>query len=101
MLNTEKISQLVNSTTTVVSNAVTHVVSNVIATSSRYYSNTHSRVGSYSNHDKSTASSILSYGLVTLTSSLLFVQYATSADPIGRCLLFFKQLRRQVSNIAT
>jgi hypothetical protein len=97
MLNTEKISQLVDSTTSVVSNAVTHVVTNVIATSSRYYSNTHNRAAGSCN-DKTMATSILSYGLVTLTSSLLFVQYATSADPIGRCLLFLKQLRRQVNN---
>jgi hypothetical protein len=101
MLNTEKISQLVDSTTSVVSNAVTHVVSNVIATSSRYYSST---TGNYSYgrsggscNEKSMAVSILSYGLVTLTSSLLLVQYGTSADPIGRCFLFLKQLRRQVN----
>jgi hypothetical protein len=102
MLNTEKISQLVDSTTSVVSNAVTQAVSSVIATSSRYYSSTTTGMnniyGRSSNNEKSMAVvSILSYGLVTLTSSLLLVQYGTSADPIGRCFLFLKQLRRQVN----
>lgn len=107
MLNTEKISQLVDSTTSVVSNAVTQAVSSVIATSSRYYASTttgmnsmygRSTGSSNSTNEKSMAVvSILSYGIVTLTSSLLLVQYGTSADPIGRCFLFLKQLRRQVN----
>jgi hypothetical protein len=112
MVYTEKIISLVDTTTCYVSNVMSTAVSNVITAISpknvggvpvRSYYNSRMFHRSSNKSDRcdtstmSTTAYILSYSLVTLASSVLLVQYTTSANPIGRCVLFFKQLRRQVS----
>jgi hypothetical protein len=92
--HSDKMTKFFDSTTAIMSGALTNVVTRVIATSSRYYS--HSTMSGNNIH-QSVSASILSYAVVALTSSLLLVQLTTSSNPIGQCYLFLKQLRRQVS----
>lgn len=89
MLNVDKVSQLFDSTSMVVTNAVSHVV----ATSSRIFT-APNRTSGFS--DRTSVASLVSYVALAGASSVLLVQLTTSADPIGVCYNFWKQLRQQV-----
>jgi hypothetical protein len=87
ILNVDKFSQLFDSTSMVVTNAV----SQVVATSSRMFVGPHRGFS-----DRTSLASLVSYVALAGASSLLLVQLTTSANPIGVCYTFWKQLRQQV-----
>jgi hypothetical protein len=88
-LNADKVSQLFDSTSMIVTNAV----SQVLATSSRLFIAPH-RSSGFS--DRTSIALLVSYVALAGASSVLLVQLTTSANPIGVCYTFWKQLRQQV-----